>query len=244
MLTRLLPAGDADAIDPFDDAGQARLRELYAPPARDWLRLNFVSSVTGSVQGPDGTSESLTNRVDRRILGVIRAHADVVLVGAQSVRAEGYRVPRRAALAIVTGSGRLDGHRIQGDVDPERILVLCPASARPAAAASLPGAGILVVPDRKGRLDVADVLGAVRERGFRSIVCEGGPSLASQLAAAGLVDEICLSTSPLATAATLPVLGEAPFDPVPLRLETLLIDADSSLYARWVRSSHSPSTDS
>ena len=78
----------------------------------------------------------------------------------------------------------------------------------------------------------------------RVLAADLTPELQTQLAAAGLVDEICLSTSPLATAATLPVLGDSPFDPIALRLELLLLDADSSLYARWVRASQSASTDS
>lgn len=242
MLTPVVPAGDA--FDPLDDAGRARLLEWYAPPAGDWVRCNFVSSVTGSAEGGDGTSESLTSRLDRRILGVIREQADLVLVGAQSVRAEGYRAPRTAALAIVTSSGRLDGHRIGGDPDPERVLVLCPASAQAAVAESLPGAGIVVIPDEDGRLAVTDVLVALRARGHRSIVCEGGPSLAAQLVTAGLVDELCLSTAPVLTASTLPTLGDDPFDPVPVRLEGLLVDDHSTLYARWVRASQSRMADS
>lgn len=238
MLTPLVPAGIA--FDPLDDAGRARLLELYAPPTRDWVRCNFVSSVTGSAEGGDGTSESLTSRLDRRLLGVIREQADLVLVGAQSVRAEGYRTPRTSALAIVTSSGRLDGHRIGDDPDPERVLVLCPAAAQAAVAESLPGAGIVVIPDRDGRLAPSELLAAVRARGHRSIVCEGGPSLASQLVTAGLVDELCLSTAPVLTASTLPTLGDTPFAAVPVRLERLLIDEQSTLYARWVRASQSP----
>src|SRR5690606_14102726 len=113
MLTRLVPTGRAEPFDPFSDAGLTQLLDAYEPPARDWLRLNFVVSVTGSAAGPDGTSQTLTNRIDRRILGVIRAQADIALVGAQSVRTEGYRIPKTTTLGIVTSSGRLEGHRIE-----------------------------------------------------------------------------------------------------------------------------------
>ena len=92
VLRRIVPAADEvpEAVH-IDD--RDRLLELYAPRAPDWLRLNLVASVSGSAAGTDGTSESLTSRADRRILGVIRELADVVLVGANSVRAEGYRCP-------------------------------------------------------------------------------------------------------------------------------------------------------
>ena len=120
MLTVLLDAhADAPAavnepgFDALDETGLTRLLDLYQPPAPDWLRINLIVSVSGSAAGPDGTSESLTNRTDRRILGVIRRQADLVVVGAASVRAEGYRIPATATLGIVTGTGDLAGHRIE-----------------------------------------------------------------------------------------------------------------------------------
>ena len=64
-------------------------------------------------------------------------------------------------------------------------------------------------------------------------MCEGGPSLAAQFSAAGLVDEVCVTTSPQITGTTLPSFAERAFTPVPARLERLLIDESSTLYARW-----------
>lgn len=236
MLSQLVPESEAAAraFDPFSDVGLTRLLDAYEPPTRDWLRLNFIASLTGSAAGPDGTSETLTSRVDRRILGVIRAQADIILVGAQSVRAEGYRVPKTATLGIVTASGRLDGHRIES-TDSGRLVILCPERAMDTAVASLPGAQVIAVPDVDGRLSAPDLLAAVRSVGYRSIVCEGGPSLAAQFVAAGLVDEVCLSTAPLLAATTLPMLDDTAFAPVAMRLEHLFVDTASALYARWVR---------
>lgn len=235
MLRQLVPepAADHRAFDPFDESGLGLLLDAYEPPHRDWFRINFVASVTGSAAGADGTSETLTNRIDRRILGVIRAQADLVLVGAGSVRAEGYRMPKSTTLGIVTGSGRLEGHRIEGDVEG-RIVVLCPASAMAAAGAAIPGAELIEVAEHDGRLEPAAVLAAARRAGYRSIVCEGGPNLAGQFVAAGLVDELCLTTSPMLSANLLPVLGGREFAPVPVRLHRLLVDGDSALYARWL----------
>lgn len=237
MLTQLVPT-PADAgrtFDPFTDAGLSMLLDAYEPPTQDWFRINLITSVTGSAAGPDGTSETLTNRTDRRILGVIRGQSDIVLVGAESVRAEGYRIPKTTTLGIVTGSGDLSGHRIEA-ADAARLVVLCPERARVTAMASIPGAQIVSVPDDEGRLTPAAVLASARELGHRSIVCEGGPSLAGQFAAAGLVDEVCLSTAPLVTGSTLPPLGPRGFEPLAVRLHRLLIDESSALYARWLRS--------
>jgi len=241
VLTELVPPAAAPAapIDPFDEPGLARLRELYAPPRPDWFRINLITSLSGSAAGSDGTSDTLTNRTDRRILGVVRGHADLVLVGAQSVRAEGYQVPRSTRLGVVTGSGDLHGHRID-PADADRVIVLCPPSSREAAAAGLPGARIVEVPAADGHLPAADVLAALHELGLRSLVCEGGPSLAAQFAAAGLVDELCLTTAPQLTGTTLPALGERAFTPTAFRLERLLLDEASTLYARWLRTAEIP----
>jgi len=241
MLTVLRsPVDGADArgaareFDPQIDDGLERLHDEYRPPEPDWLRINLIVSVSGSAAGPDGTSESLTNRTDRRILGVIRRQADLVLVGATSVRAEGYRIPSATTLGIVTGSGDLTGHRIEAH-ETARLVVFCPAAAAARVEATLPGCTVVVVPDVDGRLDAADILAAARAAGARTIVCEGGPSLAAQLAAIGAVDEVCLTTSPLLTGTTLPSLGAAAFAPVAMRPALLMVDGDGALYSRWLR---------
>lgn len=234
ILTRIVPAS-AERIDTEDPSARSRLEELYAVPASDWLRLNLIQSVNGSAAGVDGTSESLTNRCDRMLLGIIRGLADVVLVGAASVRAEGFHLPRTAPLAILTGSGDLGSLPAIGDVAPGRLLVLCPRSAVDAAASSIgeDRAEIVVVPDDSGRVPVAAVVAALAKRGLRRIVGEGGPSLAGQLLNAGLVDEICLSTGPVITGTVLPLFGGDPIGEHRLELSQLLLDEQSSLYARW-----------
>ncbi|CAN5176329.1 pyrimidine reductase family protein [soil metagenome] len=229
ILARVHP-GPAEAFE-LDAAGtRERLLELYSPPAGPWVRLNLVTSVSGSAAGSDGTSETLTSAADRRILGVIRELADVVLVGAQSVRAEGYVRPKRAPLAVVTGSGDLEGHRITGRDGPP-IVVLCPPDAEARARASLPDAEIITVAGP--RMSAPDILSALREHGFASVVCEGGPGLARQLVVAGVVDEVCLTTSPRLTGVTLPLFGAGAFPEVGVELAHLILDEESTLYARW-----------
>jgi riboflavin biosynthesis pyrimidine reductase len=178
-LRSLLPALATDIDLDVDLDG------LYLPSRRRWLRLNFIASVNGSVAGVDGTSQSLTNRTDRRILGAIRRAADVVLVGASSVRTEGYFLPRSAPLAVLTGSGDLSGHRIPADVAPGRVVVLCPPAAVATVRSSLGAAAIDVVELAGPRIDPGSAIAALHDRGHDSIGCEGGPSLAAQL----LLDE-------------------------------------------------------
>ena len=228
--------------DPFDvqtEAGRERLERLYLPQQADWLRINLIVSVSGSAAGTDGTSESLTNRTDRRILGVIRRQADLVLVGAASVRAEGYRIPSTTTLGIVTGTGDLTGHRIDAE-ETGRLVVFCPSAAAARVAATLPGCTVVEVPDEDGRLAPVALLAAARATGARAIVCEGGPSLAAQLASIDAVDEVCLTTAPMLTGTTLPSLGGTAFTPVALRPGLLMTDENGALYSRWLRSAPTP----
>jgi riboflavin biosynthesis pyrimidine reductase len=146
------------------------------------------------------------------VFGVLRALADVVLVGAGTARAEAYRpakISERWAglregrtpsppIAVVTGRLALD------PADP--LLAAAPAHARtilitaesaPAdrRAALAARADVIVAGERHVDLPAAiDALGAL---GHRRILTEGGPHLLGQIAEAGLLDELCLTVSPL-----------------------------------------------
>lgn len=231
IISRVHP-GPAESVGLDDDGSRDRLLDWYSPDRSDWVRLNLVMSINGSAAGPDGTSESLTSRTDRRVLGVIRELSSVVLVGAASVRAEGYQVPRTAMLAVLTATGDLSGHRL----DPERadrVVIVCPSAAAAAASRSVPGARVVVADDRDGRVSPRDAIGALRSIGLEGVVCEGGPSLASSLLEAGLVDDVCLTTSPVLRDASLPLLGSGRLSEHPLALRHVLVDDDGYLFTRW-----------
>lgn len=230
-LTRLGP-GTAVEFDLDSDGAAAELSDLYRPPRKRWLRLNFVASINGNVAGADGTSDGLTSRTDRRILGAIRRLADVVLVGASSVRKEGYFLPKTAPLAIVTGSGDLSGHGIPADIAAGRVIVLCPPGAQGALESSLGDRPVTVITLPGPRISPAEAIMALHRLGHDSIVCEGGPSLAAQLIDADLVDELCLTTSPVLNGTSVPVLSGLARDKT-LQLSQLLVDQESGLYARW-----------
>ena len=234
ILTRIFPPGDAPVDLEAVDA-QDTLHELYRPPRAEWVRLNLIGSVSGSAGGTDGTSETLSNPLDRRILKIIRDHGDVVLVGAASVRVEGYYLPRTAALAVVTSSGDMSAHRITTTGQRGPLLILCPASAVDRVRSTLgeASARIIEVPDTAGHLAPADIIDALRDAGFHSVVVEGGPSLAGQLIDAGLVDELCLSTSPKLGGTAIPLFGTQEMAERQLTLTQILADEFSGLYARW-----------
>lgn len=234
ILTPVFPSG-AHPID-FESAdARDRVTELYRPPREDWLRLNLIGSVSGSAAGPDGTSQTLTNPVDRILLNIIRALSDVVVVGAASVRAEGYFVPRYGTLAVVSGSGDFTGHNIKDTGTHGTVVILCPAAAvdRARATMGMSDVTILPVPDVGGSLTVERIVSALRGAGYRSIVAEGGPALATQLVLGGVVDELCLTTSPVLNGGNLPLFGTHEFEGHPLALSQLLIDDDGATYARW-----------
>ncbi len=231
-LRRVFPTV-SDPIELTAGGPTGAVDDLYRLPRRHWTRINLVLSVNGGVAGEDGTSSSLTAGADRRVLGAIRRLSDVVLVGAATVRAEGYQLPRSAPLAIVTASGDLSGHAVPREVDAGRVLVLCTTASAGRARATLgvPSAEIIPLPEVDGLIAAADLVGALHQRGLESIVCEGGPALAGLLLDAGLVDELCVTTSPLLTAG----------DPHPLAvsrtrgldLTQLLVDDAGVAFARW-----------
>jgi riboflavin biosynthesis pyrimidine reductase len=235
ILRRLLPT-PVDEIDLDSEGARARLLDWYSPPADTALRLNFVTTLDGRVTGSDGTSESLTAGADRMILGVIREHAHVILVGAQTVRAEHYRLPRRTPIAIVTSTGDLSGHGFEQREGAPEVLVLAPSSASELAHSTLGDVPhtMVTLDGDSGRASVTAIVDALHRRGLTRIVCEGGPSLAAQLLSANLVDEVCLTTVPQLGGSGIRLLSDdsAPTDWKPLQVVN---DDDGVQYARWAR---------
>lgn len=231
ILQPLVPPGPAIRLG--EEGARAAIEQAYLPSDAVRVRLNMIASLNGSSIGSDGTSETLTNRVDRTILGVIRAQSDVVVVGAASVRAEGYRVPKRVPLAIVSSTGDLAGHRLDLQ-EGARVLLLLPASAP--APLSLPrGVEVVPVPAAGSRLGVEAVLTALHELGLDRVVCEGGASLSGQFLASGLVDEVCLTTAPRVVLPGLPVATSGAAVDDRYELTALAADDAGFTYARWSR---------
>lgn len=239
-MRQLLPS-PVDDVDPFEIYPSA---PRPRPAGRPWLMLNMIASVDGAV-AVDGVSAGLGGAGDREVFGAVRASADWVLVAAGTARAERYGRPRaRAAgrapgLAVLSGSLdlALDLPMLTAAADGARPLVLTGESppadrlealSEVAEVVSLPGA----------RPHPRDVLGALSDRGAEVVLGEGGPTLNGQLVGAGLVDELCVSFSPLlvggASSRIARGAGAAEAGPTPLRLEHLL-EADHMLFARYVR---------
>lgn len=104
----------------LDSLGDEELFALYAWPEGSSLRLSMLIGSTGSPVGADGTSHSLTTSSDRRVLKAVRRDADYIIVGAASVRAEGWFLPKQGELLVLSGSADLPWDSCPS---PERVVV-------------------------------------------------------------------------------------------------------------------------
>lgn len=223
-MRRLLP-------EPADDVDLAAAY-AYPPEATRWLRATMVASADGAATAADGLSGALSSPADRQVFHLLRDLADVVVVGAGTVRAEGYR-PARLPVAIVSGRLDLDLTAPLFTAAEHRSVVLTTAEAPPHRLAKARDVADVVVCG-VDRVDPLLAVAALTERGHRRLLCEGGPRLLGQVAAAGLLDELCLTVAPVLASGEAPrVLGGPPLAPAAqLRLGHLL-EEDGTLFARY-----------
>lgn len=205
---------DALWPDPAERLDDEQVLERYAVPPGPWLRMNFVESLDGAVTR-EGRSGALGGDGDRRVFGLLRRLADVVVVGAGTARAEGYAAMRlgdRSAawrldhgaaahpvLALVSGRLDLDPASPMFTDAPVRPLVYTVPGASPERRAAL--AEVADVVDAElvidpGTVDPRRVRDDLVTRGLPRIHAEGGPSLFGAAIAAGVVDELCLTLAP------------------------------------------------
>jgi riboflavin biosynthesis pyrimidine reductase len=181
----------------------------------------------------DGRSTGLGNDGDRAVFAALRRAADVVVVGAATVRAEGYGAPRKQGqrIGVVTASGDVD---LSGELFAS-------------------GAGFLIMPEDGptpltrsidvvragfGRADLAAGLARLEDimDPPTFVQAEGGPRLNAALVDAGCVDEIDLTIAPLVTGGPgLRIVEGAEDALVAFSLAHTLVDGDGYLFTRWVR---------
>lgn len=198
-MRRLLP-------DPSDEVD---LDEAYTHP-EGLVRANMVSSLDGAVRDASGKSAGLSSAADKRVFGALRAWCDVVLVGAGTVRAEGYgparpsearqrlRVARGQAavpvIAVVSRSLDLDlDTPLFTEAAVRPVVITGEGSPRQRRSAVEEVADVLVSGDTD--VDIASALDALSARGLSRVLCEGGPHLLGDVAASGRLGELCLTVS-------------------------------------------------
>jgi riboflavin biosynthesis pyrimidine reductase len=209
------------------------LAELYAVPLRPWLRVNMVSTLDGAATGETGTSGSINNAVDRQVFHHLRAAADVIVVGAGTARAEGYR-PADTPIVVVSRRGDVP-QQLRGAAAGSVLVATCEAAAQLDEARDLLGeSNVLVLGSH--RVDLQLLKQVLADRGWQEILCEGGPHLLRDLLASGVADEICATLVPRVVAGEHPrITRGAPVD-VPLHLR-LLLESEGTLLGRWITDS-------
>lgn len=228
------------------------LSEHYPWPDRGgaaYVRALMVSTLDGGAAGPDGLSASITGEPDGAVFGAVRRFADVVLVGGGTMKAERYG----ALLADPDDGAR---RREQGQAPAPVIAVVSGSLDLPLEDDGFTGSTVPPIvfttadpdADRLARLrercevvqaegdevTVEWVVAQLVARGLWRIVCEGGPSLLRDAAAAGLLDEAALTFSPMLVGTGATPRTEMLGDPARFELAHVLAE-DGFLMARYVR---------
>jgi riboflavin biosynthesis pyrimidine reductase len=183
----------------------------YAVPPGRFLRANMVSSVDGAAY-LEGRSGGLSGPADRELFHLLRSLADVVLVGAGTVTAEGYgparvtdahRERRSAAgqaevppIAVVSARLQLDfGARFFAEAAVRPIVITGEQAPAERMAQALEVADVIATPG--AGIDLPAALETLADQGYEHVLCEGGPVLLARLLACRAVDELCLTLTPL-----------------------------------------------
>jgi len=253
-MRRLLPpppAEDGEAAEVVDPVQLVWSDRRPAAADRPWVLANMISSVDGAAT-LEGTSGALGSPADKAMFSALRQVPDVILVASGTVQAEQYRPPsppaevrarREAAgltpvprLAIVTGHLNLD---LDGPLftDTATRPILLTVEAVPEARRQAAGAVADVLVAGQGRVQLDQALHLLHQQGIAVVLCEGGPSLLGQLAGADVLDELCLTVSPLLVGGDeLRIVRGAAEATVrrPLVLDRVL-EEDSMLFLRYLR---------
>lgn len=214
------------------------------------VRMNMIASADGAASVNDRTA-GLGGTADHAMFAALRSLADVILVGAGTLRAESYGparldaaararreswgLPPVPAIAVLTRSCRLDWQAPFFTEAEQRPLVLTTSNAevtdrdRAATVADVIVAGDTAV-------DLAVALRSLAGRGVENVLAEGGPHVSAQLAAADLLDELCLTVAPIVVAGGAGrILNGADLDqPVALELSDVL-ESEGYLFLRYHR---------
>jgi riboflavin biosynthesis pyrimidine reductase len=246
---RLLLSGSSTVPAPadLDTLGDTALYAAYAPPHEPWLRANMVTTLDGSATGADGRSGGINTEADHVVFELLRAQSHAVVVGAGTLRDEGYsslsvderwRTLRGAhglppALPLVAVSNRGHVPPRLSRVDDGTVL-LATAAVAPGlddARSSLGEQHVIICGEE--RVDPAELVAALHRRGWTRLLTEGGPSWLRTLVAHGLLDELCLTVVPTLVGGDHPRPLAGPDVAVDLELHALL-EQDGTLLGRWL----------
>lgn len=234
-----------DPLAPYAEVDRTR------PGGGCWVMANMVGGLDGTA-AIGGRVAALSTEPDAELFRLMRALADVVLVGAETVRREGYRSirlpepraaarqaagrPRTPRLAVVTRSLDLNwsGDAFAGAPPESRALVITCKAADPGRLERAREVADVVFAG-EDRVDPEQAVLRLSELGHRVVLCEGGPTLLGELVAAGRLDELCLTIAPLMGGDPLPVSIAPPGAPLRhFALRHVLAHGDT-LFLRYER---------
>ncbi|WP_104163062.1 pyrimidine reductase family protein [Cryobacterium sp. N22] len=236
---------NAATLDPDDVLARYTVPDRTTPH----LRVNFISSLDGAATH-DGLSGGLGDDADRLVFDTLRMLTDVILVGAGTVRAEGYggirftdeavswrvahSLPEHPPVAIVSGRLDLDPAHPVFTEAATRPIVITHAQAPAERRAELAEvADVLVCGEAS--VDHALLVRTLTARGYPQMLCEGGPSLFGSLLTADAVDELCLTLAPLLESGRAPRIAGAP-EAAPRRMHLAhALPAGDTLLLRYLR---------
>ncbi|MFL6240123.1 MAG: pyrimidine reductase family protein [Actinomycetes bacterium] len=200
------------------------------------VRANMVASADGAATF-DSRSGGLSSSDDRKVFLALRKFCDVIIVGASTVRVEGYGPARGEGappIAVVSGSLDLDPTSRFFAEAVARPIIVTTEDADPERVGELSGVADIVAAGR-GRVDIAVALDHLAHRGLTKVLSEGGPALLAGLVAADRLGELCLTAAPLLTLGHSKRITDAPplDDASRLDLLHVLVDDEDSLFLRY-----------
>lgn len=228
-------------IESLDDQA---LSDLYPPfPG---VRTNFVTSLDGAVE-LDGTSAGLSGEADKRVFRLLRMVCDALVVGAGTFRAENYKPltldPRRRAWRQERGLSRYPRMVVVSkslDLDPDHPAL---AAAIVLTTGTRDHPALARVAEIVRCDDLAHGLELLRGKGFEHLLCEGGPGLFGELTRLDLVDELCLTVSPLlAGPGAGRIISGPAHPPRAMRMEHMLTASDGAVLMRYLRTARRQAT--
>jgi riboflavin biosynthesis pyrimidine reductase len=238
-------------LDTGPDLDDEALTRLYTTErGTPCVRMNFVTSVDGAVE-VEGYSEGLQTEADNRVFGLLRMLADGLLVGAGTLRHEGYGPVKLTAakrewrvgagldpyprMVIVSGALGLDPDAKVFTEAPVRPIVITHGAADDERREALSAVADVLV-HGVDRVDLRSAMAELRQAyRLNHVLCEGGPHLFGALHAADLVDEVCLTLAPMRAGPGAGRIVAGPGDSVRwMRLAHALADR-GTLLLRYVR---------
>ena len=240
-VRRLLP--DLAETTVAEQLAELELGEL-AHPDRPYLILNFATTLDGRA-AIGGRSGPIGSRADTEMLQRLRTRVDAVMIGAGTMRAErygrmvsdpGFRAYRESTGLEHDPLGVLVSNRLELPWDAALFtdgggeVVIFTASEEEPPETATP---VTVMRHPEGvELDRA-LEWLLKERGIRSVLCEGGPTLHGRLREAGLADELFLTIAPKIAGGEGPRVLEGALADVDEVELAWLLEAESELFARY-----------